>query len=267
MLFELDRNDFNKILPLYLKEEIIFPLILAVIQQMQHGWIFADDPSYPSSALIVTKFGFIQLIGKKDFGIDVINFFESPKLDMPSYLLWYSPPIYIQKVLDRFVPDQVRRRERARFIFNNGITENSTECPSGFDVRILDKDLLRKTERFKLDIGYRFWASPEDFLKNGIGTCVLKDGEIVSLCYSASVVDNLAEVDIVTWEEYRGMGLAILTAQHFISECIQRAITPTWDCFVNNTASMKLANRLGFTQTITYPFYSFNIPADFAPTK
>jgi hypothetical protein len=265
VIFELGKNDFHKVLPLYLREDILFPLILAVIQRRQHGCIFVDDLIHPSSALVVTKFGFMQLIGSENFGVDILNFLKSPEpAAIPSYLLWYSPPDQIQEALDRFVPDRIRRRDRVRFIFNSKKIENLVESPTGFYVRILDEDLLSKTQRFKLDIGSRFWSSQEDFLKNGLGTCVMKDEEIVSICYAACVIDNLAEVDVVTWEEYRGMGLAIVAAQYFMSECIRRGVKPTWDCFVTNTASMKLANRLGFTPTMTYPFYSFNIPVDLA---
>jgi len=264
VIFELDKNDYKKILPLYLKEKIAFPLILAVIQRKQRGWVFVDDPGRPTSALVVTNFGFTQLIGADDFGIEVIRFFQFPESYLPSYLLWYSPPLRIQELLDKFTPERVRRRERARFIFKKQSIENPIEYPVGFGVRLLDRELIRKTELFKLDIGSRFWKSPDDFLEHGFGACVMKDEEIVGMCYSACIVDELAEVDVVTKHKYRGMGLATVAAQCFISECVRRGITPTWDCFVNNIASMKLANRLEFVQTVSYPFYSFNIPADFA---
>jgi RimJ/RimL family protein N-acetyltransferase len=260
VIFELNKNDFIKILPLYLKEEIIFPLILAVIEQKQPGWVFVDNPTHPASMMVVTKFGFMQFAGTEGFGDSITKLFESPKTYLPSYLLWYSPPLQIQKILDRVTPEHVRRRERTRFIFKKQIIENPIECPAGFEVQWLDEELIKKTGRFKLDIGSRFWASTDDFLEHGIGACVMKDGEIASLCYSACVVNNLAEVDVVTQEEYRGMGLAVVAAQNFMSECMRRGITPTWDCFVNNTASMKLAVKLGFEKKQTYLLYSFNTP-------
>lgn len=260
MVFELDKKDFEKILPLYLREGMVFPLILAVIQQKQRGWVFVDDPLHPAFVMVMNNFGFMQFIGAKELNDDFIKFLESPKAYIPSYLLWYSPPLQIQKIFDGFAHEHARRRERARFVFNKQVIENPAECPAGFDVQYLDNELIKKIEHFKLDIGSRFWMSTDDFLENGIGACVMKDGEVASLCYSACVVNNLAEIDVVTQEEYRGMGLAVVAAQNFMSECLRREIAPTWDCFINNTASMKLAGKLGFEQEQTYNFYSFNVP-------
>jgi RimJ/RimL family protein N-acetyltransferase len=179
---------------------------------------------------------------------------------LPS-ILWYSPPVQAQAVLDRLPEGKVRRRERVRLAYQNQLfNENTFECPAGFYVRYLDSDLIEKTSHFKLEIGSRFWASTDDFLKNGIGACVMKDGEIVSLCYSACVVNNLAEIDIVTQEEYRAMGLAAIAAQNFVSECMRREITPTWDCFAANIASVRLARKLGFEEKQSYFLYSFNLP-------
>jgi RimJ/RimL family protein N-acetyltransferase len=266
VIFKLDENDFEKMLPLYLNKEVIFPLILSVIQKKQRGWVFVNNPVEPVSAIIVTKSGFMQLVGTendKGFESDVFEFFKLPNPDLPTYLLWYLPSFQAQKKLDEYIPQYVRRRERVRFVFKNQI-ENLVQCRPGFSVRFLERDLIQKVEHFNLDIGSRFWSSIDDFLENGIGACVIKDDEIVSLCYSACIVNNLAEVDVVTQEEYRGMGLAVIAAQNFMSECVRRGITPTWDCFVNNVPSMRLAILLGYTKTVAYPFYSFNIPLDFS---
>ncbi|MEP6894767.1 MAG: GNAT family N-acetyltransferase [Chloroflexota bacterium] len=259
-LFELPPHNFEKILPLYLSEEKIFPLILAVVRQKQRGWVFVNDSIQPASALVINNFGFMQFIGIKDIDDRLINFFGSPKASMPSYLLCYSPPPQIQKMLDDFPEQQVRRRERVRFAFNQPINRDKAKYPSGYEVQLLTEELIRITTHFQLDLGTRFWASTTDFLEHGIGIGVVKDGAVVSLCYSACVVDKLAEIDIVTQGQHRGLGLAKIAAQAFINECIRRGITPTWDCFTSNTASMQLARQLGFEETYAYFLYSFNLP-------
>ncbi|MBK7653139.1 MAG: GNAT family N-acetyltransferase [Flammeovirgaceae bacterium] len=84
-----------------------------------------------------------------------------------------------------------------------------------------------------MDIGSRFGHLLMTFLGMDLAFVQMKGDEIASLCYSACVVDDLAEIDIVTREEYRGMGLAFVAAQSFMTECVT-AIAPTWDCFLNN---------------------------------
>ena len=260
MFFELDPSDFKIILPLYSRVATIFPLILAVVRRQQRGRVFVDDPANPNSALVVNNFGFMQYAGTKAVDDQLISFLQYPAQSMPAYLLWYAPPLQTQKILDELSHQLVRRRERTRFTFHAKTITGPVTCPTGFTVQSLNLELMEKTRHFKLDIDSRFWASAADFFEHGIGTCVIKDGEVVSLCYSACIVADVAEIDVITQTEYRGMGLAGIATRVFIAECLRRGITPTWDCFNRNTASLRLANSLGFTQSFVYPFYSFNIP-------
>jgi GNAT superfamily N-acetyltransferase len=264
-MVELTKNAIEKIQALHQTVDIHFPLIEAVIQKKQRGWVFVDNPDNPTSVMVVTNFGFMQTFGAQQserFNADTADFFTRRDPQKPSYLLWYSPPPHWQNIMDKS-PDQVRRRERMRFNFNKQRADylgRPLECPSGFELSLLDDGLIEKTDGFKLNIGSRYWASVDDFLNNGFGVCVIKDGEIASLCYSACIVNGLAEIDVVTQAEYRGQGLAVAATRFFIRECMGRGMEPTWDCFVNNTASMNLAEKLGFVQASGYLFYSFNIP-------
>lgn len=265
MFLELDPAGFESLTPIYEQESHIFPLILAVIKRKQPGWAFVDDRHSPAAALIVTRFGFVQLIGKPVSDKMWTSFFRDPKPYLPNYLLWYSPPPRIQILPAAPGNAQVRCRERTRFSFTGEPVEVAGQ-PAGFEVELLDKEWIAKIAEFHLDIESRFWSSADDFLKHGLGVCVLKDGKVASICYSACVVDGLAEVDVMTRDEYRGRGLASLAVGRFILECLRREITPTWDCFTDNTASMKLALKLGFKKSFSYNFYSFNVPINIGQT-
>jgi RimJ/RimL family protein N-acetyltransferase len=259
MIVELDTEDFSGVLPLYRASGYCFPLMSAVIQRQQRGQIFADQKRNPRASVVVNNFGFMCLLGAGDdpeFNRSLIETFESGDRIRPSYLLWYAPPHNWQ---DKLHAAGARRRERIRFEFRR-LSNEPVNVPAGFEMRKLDRQLLPKTSKFKLDLDSRFWASAEDFEKNGLGICILKDNDVVSVCYAAAISDGLAEVDVVTDEAYRGHGLATLASRQFIRECLTRGITPTWDCFDYNTNSYRLAERLGFSELVRYPFYSFNIP-------
>ena len=266
MIIELELDSFPSVLPLYRVTGICFPLILAVIQKKQRGQVFADRQENPDSAVVITNLGFMSFLGmeqNKVFNAGLTELLASRDVTRPTYLLWYSPPTYWQERLDVLVPDSARRRERMRLEFceeRADFLKEAAQCPADFELRNLDTDLIPKTERFGLRIDSRFWPSAADFLEHGLGVCLIKDDEMVSLCYSACVADGLAEIDIITQEEYRGRGLGTLVAQQFIRECVDRGTTPTWDCFVYNVASVRLAEKLGFIKVRTYPFYSFNVP-------
>jgi RimJ/RimL family protein N-acetyltransferase len=257
MIVELDPPDFPEVLPLYRSSGLFFPLISAVIQQQQRGQIFADTKKNPRSSVVLNDFGFMCLLGVEDESL--LQLFATKDTIKPSYLLWYAPPPSWQERLDSA---GARRRERIRFEFTGNQIE-PIAVPSGFEMRKLDRELIPRTNKFKLDLDSRFWSSSEDVEENGLGFCLLKDNEVVSICYAAAISDGLAEVDVVTDEAYRGQGLGSLVSRQFIRECLVRGITPTWDCFSYNTNSIRLAERLGFSELVRYPFYSFNIPLTF----
>jgi RimJ/RimL family protein N-acetyltransferase len=258
MIVELESQDFPEVLPLYRSSGLCFPLISAVIQRQQRGQIFADQKKNPRSSVVINNFGFMCLLGVENYPA-FNQLFATNDTIKPSYLLWYAPPHNWQEKLDAA---GARRRERIRYKFK-GEPNQPITIPTGFEMRKLDRELIPKTSKFNLDLDSRFWSSIQDVEENGLGFCLLKDGELVSICYAAAISDGLAEVDVITDEAYRGQGLGSLVSRQFIRECLLRGITPTWDCFSYNTNSQRLAERLGFSELVRYPFFSFNIPLTF----
>jgi RimJ/RimL family protein N-acetyltransferase len=266
MVIELKQDEFPRVLALYRSAGLRFPLISAVIQKTQHGQVFVDQPETPNSAMVVTRFGFTFFLGssrREGFNEGIAELFAGQDRLTPTYLLWYSPPANWQARLDSAGLDFVKRRERVRFDFRmeqaTWLSEPLVPEP-GLGFENLTAALLPKIEKFGVQLDSRFWSSAEDFVENGLGVCLMKEDEVVSLCYAATVVDGLAEVDVVTDPEFRGRGLASVTTRRFIKECVDRGIEPTWDCFTYNVGSMKLASKLGFRPARNYQFYSFSVP-------
>lgn len=266
MTVELQPDEFARVLPLYREAGVCFPLISAVIQGGQRGQVFADRRELPSSALVVTDFGFMFLAGAEQnapFDASLSRLFANGDALKPSYLMWYSPPAGWQRRLDEFGSEVVRRRERVRFEFREeraGWLAEPVECPDGFELKHASAELLPEAEKLGLKLDSRFWASAAEFVEHGLGVFLMRGDEVVSLCYAAAVADGLAEVDVATAPEFRERGLAGVVAKQFAKECLRRGVTPTWDCFEYNAGSMKLAEKLGFVETRRYPFYNFNVP-------
>ena len=63
MIIELELDSFPRVLPLYRAMGIGYPLILAVIEKKQRGQVFVDNRENPSSAVVITKFGFMSFLG------------------------------------------------------------------------------------------------------------------------------------------------------------------------------------------------------------
>ena len=261
MLVEL--QEYSEVLARYRAAGQVFPLILAVLEGSQRGQVFVSDKN--SAAFVVGNFGFSCLIEADEvdesFERGLTELLASRGPVRPSYLLWYEPPPRWQTKLD--ASESVKRRERVRFEFREeGVPylNETASCPARFQLQRMTPQLLTSAEKFGLGLESRFWSTTDDFIAHGLGVCLVKDGEVVSLCYGAAVAGGLAEVDVVTDAEFRGQGLGTIVAQEFNRLCLRNGISPTWDCFDYNTGSMKLAERLGFVEVRRYPFYSFNIP-------
>ena len=126
--------------------------------------------------------------------------------------------------------------------------------PAGLAIRPIDRALLESgvvTDR-ALNISHAF-GTRENYLLNGFGFAVLDGNRAVSVVSSYIVYRGEAEVDISTDEAYRGRGLASAVCARFMLECAARQLTPSWDA--QNTASMRLAEKLGFTLERAYDAY------------
>jgi GNAT superfamily N-acetyltransferase len=257
-------EEFSAAFPLYRAAGLTFPLISAVLQGVQRGQVLADRRESPHAAAIVTRFGFTFVAGEADSAFDggLAQVLASADVLEPSRVLWYAPPESWRARLDA-VPDGVRRRERARLQFSE---ERATwlhdppPIPEPFALETLTPDLLPATEPLGLDVASRFWSSAEDYEANGFGVCLVGERGVAAICYAATVVDGLAEVDVVTDSELRGRGLGFALGQAFIGQCLSTGVRPTWDCFLDNAGSVRLAVKLGFVPAATYPFYSFQLP-------
>ena len=104
-----------------------------------------------------------------------------------------------------------------------------------------------------------FWDNLDAFLRIGLGYVVLVGDEIVSLCFSGFVAGNIHAIDIETKESHRRKGYAEIVSQAFVENCINMGFQPHWDCMAENTASIRLAEKLGFTKCNEYTLFSFSL--------
>lgn len=267
---ELDPDQYSLALSLETLSEISFPLIRAVLERSQPGRVFTDNNSNPSSALVLNRFGFMQLIGdteNRSFNDTLEKLLFHPSSIEQKHLLWYDPSeAWADRLNTRSTEaSPVRHRRRARQAFDPSRfseAENSDHLnTSGATLKQLDADTLEKAAVLNLDIPSRFWPSAASFLERRLGIVATIQGQVVSVCYAACVADGKAEIDIATSPSLRGQGLASAVAAEFIRLCLTCGVEPAWDCFENNAASVRLAQKLGFIEQRDYSFFSFNRPS------
>lgn len=95
-------------------------------------------------------------------------------------------------------------------------------------------------------------------MERGIGHFITKGNEIISVCTSPYVGGGYAEIDIITIESYKRMGLATQTGVRFIKECVEKNLIPNWCCHADNVESNQLAHKLGFDKVADHPMYWYH---------
>lgn len=246
-----------KILPSRLR----FPVIDGVIDGVQPGDVFIDDARTPSVALVVSRFGFTHVLGAVDDDTAepvVRALHQHPRL-RGRYLLWYDPSPRILSELDALGDERARTRERVSYDVPAGsLNRGDAERRDDVSVEHVDQDNFDDCGVFDLDLGSRFWRSPDEFIDRALGVVVRLRGSIASLCYAAGLGDDRAEIDVATLDECRGQGLALLACWSFIGRCVDAGLEPSWDCFADNEPSVRLADTLGFVERTRYPFHTVN---------
>lgn len=89
-------------------------------------------------------------------------------------------------------------------------------------------------------------GTAENFLRQGIGLCLMAGDEICSEAYAVCRGAGSFEIGIVTAEAHRGRGYAFLVRQHLMRLCEASGQLTRWSCFADNTASAHLSRKLGF---------------------
>jgi GNAT superfamily N-acetyltransferase len=231
-----------------------FPIIQAVIEGVQQGQIFLNSHG---DCWVLHKAGFSEMFLNDDVGIELVDFIGTNH-SLPKYFHIYNPP---EKLADFFNSRDdvfnVRERNRVQLTCEGQQKESGILLEEEFNLAAVACDNFDSLNVFNLDLASKFWNGKEDFVTNAMGVFVEKKNDSpVSLCYAAAVANQVAEIDVLTTENYRGKGFAKSLVSAFISICTSKNVIPNWDCFGDNIPSRATALGLGFKEKKLYNFMS-----------
>lgn len=126
--------------------------------------------------------------------------------------------------------------------------------PQGFRIQPVGREIYFTLveEEWAWDLCGCF-ADVEEFLEQGLGFVVTRDGLLVAGACSYAVCDGAIEIEIDTRPDFRRMGLAKACGARLILECLARGIYPGWDA--HNEPSLALAEKLGYR--LDHPYTAF----------
>jgi hypothetical protein len=258
MLSKLEENRYPEVKQRHYHSISQFPLINAVASKLQKGFIYVDSES--NSSFICTKAGFSLFIRDESLGVDGALFDGlRHALDLPNYIHIYSPPRSLAAYLEES-SNQWKVRRRAQFRRRDTAMTGNHESllPSGFRVAtIQDVGFDPLEQAFKLDFGGRYWNSKEEFLNGATGACILNEkNEPTAICYSACIIEGVAEMDTLVLPQYRGRGFMRIVSEPFFNLAAARSVIPHWDTFVSNKASYIMAQKFNLNLVREYDLLS-----------
>lgn len=184
---------------------------------------------------LIEQYGKNQIIVSEELRWDnaVWNAFPDCIVRFKRYAFHWEPDVFDQNMLSHYA---------------NGEGETFKVVP--FDLELSEKAL---ENNFTADF-CMFFESPEAFLKQGIGFCVVDNQQIVAGASSYSACDGAIDITIGTVDRYRRKGLALKCAAKLILACIDRGVYPRWDAA--NPESVALAQKLGYRLKGAYEVFT-----------
>lgn len=262
-LQKIEKSEFGKLLPyLYKRKEPCPTFAFSVLERFIPGFVYADDSDSPRTIFVGTDSG-LYFVGGADsndeFHKHFLKFCSSELKEGRQFTLFSGNGGWDRRILDCF-KKELKKSSRYSFTFHpEEYDVEEIHLQESFTVHRLDAATIRSSHEFNLEYYERFWGSAEHFLEKGFGYSVMKgDAALAGECTSIFRGKVYAEIDIYTNDEYRGMGVAKKAGQAFIDHCLKNGMIPRWDCKVENLASMKLAERLGFHEPSSYSIFVKN---------
>lgn len=245
----------------------------SVIEKHVTGKIYVDNINKPNTVYAIHPYGISLLFGDYK-NVDFNNQFKSYALNIDNirnkHEWMQTYPREWDNVLQDLFGNLIIKSSENTENKTTGVIELNTRVNFNFNkdkyvqiekIALSSSEMIVETDNLHFEqmpgsvIPLKFWNSAKDFKQKGKGFTLLHSGEIASTAYSAFVHEDKLEIGLETVEKYRGSGFAKLTCCKLIDYCLERELIPVWSCRFENTASYKLAQKLGFEPTLMIPFY------------
>lgn len=227
-------------------------LIHAVFDGAQHGKVFVDDTRQPRAALVCNLSGFYFLFGE----IDRVAFERFLPELLSQHLTDEFTSLFVLSPVMRAALDPLFTQRTARIALLNLDRSRypsnwQKRLPEGFRIEPLDAHIAQRfvNEDIGLDPWFiRIAGGPDAYVATGNGLCLMHGETIASFCAECAVGGNEIELEVGTAPAYRNRGLAEIVCSAFIEDCLARNLTPAYSATSDNAPSLRLAQKLGYTQ-------------------
>jgi hypothetical protein len=124
--------------------------------------------------------------------------------------------------------------------------------PDEFRLLVRDEELFRKS--FDYQSTLELFGSIESVLRHTLGITILHGETLACEAATGAPTQGWIEVGVTTAEPYRKQGLATMGCTRLIELCEEQRYKTWWDCAKQNTASVRLAKKLGYQNEPEYRY-------------
>lgn len=263
MFHQLSAEQYEKVRPIVSQLAVYNASIPALLDGINPGQVYVDDPETPTAAYLETVEG-NHLAG------DAANTAFVGSLNAYFHTHYYShAEAYLDICLDSdrwdvvalFAPRTSATASRRHYLCSKLVYDGWKQTlPEGFAVRRIDDALL---DDASMDIPGHIrgwinnnWGSREHYALHGFGFCTLHGTTVVSWSLADCATRGEAkrcEIGIQTRPEYRRQGLAAITAAAAVEYALNNGFAQVgWHCNADNEGSWKTAEKVGFHKERDY---------------
>jgi RimJ/RimL family protein N-acetyltransferase len=239
----------SDILALFDLTKPTMPRAFNVLEGIHQGQLLVDDLAHPTKAVVRESiYGTLYFGGQINAALVDHAFEHFHPLGEVGIGFWPDDP------MNDLIPPSPDYDGRTLYFTERSqwIGEGPISLPGGYRLAARDRRLLRQS--FDYDSTLPAFGTEENILQHTLGVVVLHEGNVVCEAATGAPTHGLIEVGVTTADAHRRKGLARAACTKLIQECEARGYNTWWDCAAQNTASVRLAQRLGYCNGREYRF-------------
>ena len=229
------------------------PALWAVLKGNHGGKAVVENPQKPAQCVIRTAAA-LTYFGERtsqSFLDQAILYFRKMG---PVWLVWphkssLNPPDMDQAAVVNRLEFYQDERSAA------SLDKLRKPLPAEYKIQAIDAQILQQCA-WRTEMEF-YAGSFDNFLRHGIGICLLKRNEIIVEAYASALGRTSAEIGAITREVYRGQGYAPIACAYLIEVVEKQGYQAYWSCDAEHRASIRVAQKLGFQQERAYRIYEY----------
>lgn len=251
MVYKMNVDSRRKLLPMF--ESMKDTMILSCLQGHM-GTVWVDDLENPTVAqVLVGMWVFYAGDSNAKAAEELLHNIPEEALVIVNTDKWKNR---IETIYDGRIKKFQRYafKKNAEYLDYEHLQSFLSTIPEGYELKKVDASIAHASSFQNLSEGFTGqFESIDDFIKKGIGYCILENGQVVCGATSYTIYDEGIEIEVCTHPDHRRKGLATIVCAALILYCLDRGKYPNWDAA--NLNSVALAQKLGYVMEERYDTY------------